>query len=213
MVRFPSLYTRPHSFPVWDFSIRCIWGFVVYLVRFDLALEWKLFIFPFALLFPFLHDSNLNIRFRGNILVDWMTNIFVGIITTIFNNTITNIVSNSMHEFIQATLDEMNARVQAQGRALTEQELTNLVYQLKNMFWADPSMPECRTVMALQFHMDIQSCFFVLRYMLSTDCLYYHCLYFSEPEKKCHSTCTVLSHISDIRSEVPGPRVRLQFAF
>ncbi|KXJ76549.1 uncharacterized protein LOC109421107 [Aedes albopictus] len=84
--------------------------------------------------FQLTNIGNLNIRFRGNILVDWLSNIFVGIITTIFNNTITNIVSNSLHSFIQATLDEMNARVQAQGRALTEQELTNLVYQLKHMF-------------------------------------------------------------------------------
>lgn len=76
----------------------------------------------------------MNIRFRGNVLLDWMTNIFVGIITSIFNNTITNIVSNSLNEFIQATLDEMNARVQAQGRALTEQEVLGLVHQLKNMF-------------------------------------------------------------------------------
>lgn len=92
-----------------------------------------LFIFNFFLsLAP--SCSNMNIRFRGNVLLDWMTNIFVGIITSIFNNTITNIVSNSLNEFIQATLDEMNARVQAQGRALTEQEVLGLVHQLKNMF-------------------------------------------------------------------------------
>lgn len=84
--------------------------------------------------FQLTNIGNLNIRFRGNILVDWLTNIFVGIITRIFNNTITNIVSNSLHDFIQATLNEMNARVQAQGRALTEKELAQLVYQLKNMF-------------------------------------------------------------------------------
>ncbi|XP_058816762.1 uncharacterized protein LOC131680049 [Topomyia yanbarensis] len=78
--------------------------------------------------------GSLNIRFRGNVLVDWLTNIFVSIITTVFNNTITNVVSNAMREFIQATLDEMNARVQAQGRALNEQELVQLVHQLKTMF-------------------------------------------------------------------------------
>ncbi|XP_038121407.1 uncharacterized protein LOC6054183 [Culex quinquefasciatus] len=84
--------------------------------------------------FQLTNIGNMNIRFRGNVLLDWMTNIFVGIITSIFNNTITNIVSNSLNEFIQATLDEMNARVQAQGRALTEQEVLGLVHQLKNMF-------------------------------------------------------------------------------
>ncbi|XP_053691381.1 uncharacterized protein LOC128739904 [Sabethes cyaneus] len=78
--------------------------------------------------------GSLNIRFRGSILVDWLMNIFVSIITTVFNNTITNVVSNSLNAFIQATLDEMNARIQAQGRALTEQELVQLVEQLKTMF-------------------------------------------------------------------------------
>ncbi|EAT45137.1 AAEL003570-PA [Aedes aegypti] len=101
--------------------------------QFEFAIDLSNF-FIYLEHFQLTNIGNLNIRFRGNILVDWLSNIFVGIITTIFNNTITNIVSNSMHDFIQATLDEMNARVQAQGRALTEHELANLVHQLKTMF-------------------------------------------------------------------------------
>uniref|UniRef100_A0A182PS18 Lipid-binding serum glycoprotein N-terminal domain-containing protein n=1 Tax=Anopheles epiroticus TaxID=199890 RepID=A0A182PS18_9DIPT len=75
--------------------------------------------------------GNLSIRFRGNILVDWMANIFVNIITTVFRNTITNVVSNGIHDFIQATLDDMNGRLR--GRAITEQEAAVLVEQLKKM--------------------------------------------------------------------------------
>uniref|UniRef100_A0A182UAI5 Uncharacterized protein n=1 Tax=Anopheles melas TaxID=34690 RepID=A0A182UAI5_9DIPT len=75
--------------------------------------------------------GNLNIRFRGNVLVDWLTNIFVNIITTVFRNTITNVVSNGIHDFIQATLDEMNGRLR--GRAMTEQEAAVLIENLKKM--------------------------------------------------------------------------------
>ncbi|XP_055609979.1 uncharacterized protein LOC129756936 [Uranotaenia lowii] len=78
--------------------------------------------------------GNLNIRFRGNILVDWLSNIFVGIITTIFNNTITNLVSEMLNEFIQATLDQMNDRIRTQARVLTEEDLIQIVAQLKGMF-------------------------------------------------------------------------------
>uniref|UniRef100_A0A182Y7E0 Uncharacterized protein n=1 Tax=Anopheles stephensi TaxID=30069 RepID=A0A182Y7E0_ANOST len=75
--------------------------------------------------------GNLNIRFRGNVLVDWLTNIFVNIITTVFRNTITTVVSNGVHDFIQATLDDMNGRLR--GRALSEQEAAVLIENLKKM--------------------------------------------------------------------------------
>uniref|UniRef100_A0A182NLG6 Uncharacterized protein n=1 Tax=Anopheles dirus TaxID=7168 RepID=A0A182NLG6_9DIPT len=75
---------------------------------------------------------NLSIRFRGNVLVDWLANIFVSVITTIFRNTITNVVSNGVHDFLQATLDEMNGRLR--GRAITEQEAAVLVENLKKLF-------------------------------------------------------------------------------
>ncbi|XP_035892048.1 uncharacterized protein LOC118503181 [Anopheles stephensi] len=75
--------------------------------------------------------GNLNIRFRGNVLVDWLTNIFVNIITTVFRNTITTVVSNGVHDFIQATLDDMNGRLR--GRALSEQEAAVLIENLKKI--------------------------------------------------------------------------------
>ncbi|KFB43143.1 AGAP003573-PA-like protein [Anopheles sinensis] len=81
--------------------------------------------------FRFTNMGNLSIRFRGNILVDWLANIFVNVITTIFRNTITTIVSNGVRDFLQATLDDMNSRLQ--GRAITEQEAAVLVEQLKKM--------------------------------------------------------------------------------
>uniref|UniRef100_A0A182VQ48 Uncharacterized protein n=1 Tax=Anopheles minimus TaxID=112268 RepID=A0A182VQ48_9DIPT len=74
---------------------------------------------------------NLNIRFRGNVLVDWLANIFVSVITTVFRNTITNVVSNGVHDFIQATLDDMNGRLR--GRAITEQEAAVLIENLRKM--------------------------------------------------------------------------------
>uniref|UniRef100_T1DPT4 Putative secreted protein n=1 Tax=Anopheles aquasalis TaxID=42839 RepID=T1DPT4_ANOAQ len=75
--------------------------------------------------------GNLNIRFRGNILVDWLANIFVSVITSVFRNTITTVVSNGVHDFIQATLDDMNGRLR--GRAVSEQEVAVLVENLKKM--------------------------------------------------------------------------------
>ncbi|XP_058060165.1 mite allergen Der f 7-like [Anopheles bellator] len=77
--------------------------------------------------------GNLNIRFRGNILVDWLLNIFVSVITTIFRNTITTVVSNGVRDFLQATIDSMNAGLQGGGRAVSEQDVVVLVENLKKV--------------------------------------------------------------------------------
>ncbi|XP_053670646.1 mite allergen Der f 7-like [Anopheles nili] len=75
--------------------------------------------------------GNLSIRFRGNALVDWLANIFVSVVTSVFRNTITNVVSNGVHDFLQATIDDMNSRLR--GRAITEQEAAVLIENLKKM--------------------------------------------------------------------------------
>lgn len=57
----------------------------------------------------------INIKVKGNILIDWMANVIIRIVTTLFKSTVTDYISNKIFELVEATIDDINRLIKGQG--------------------------------------------------------------------------------------------------
>lgn len=54
--------------------------------------------------------SGIDVRMRGNILIDWLLNIVINVIAAVFRNTIMNVVSDGIRTFILDVIQTINSR-------------------------------------------------------------------------------------------------------